>query len=41
MTPIAHCKRCDDRRTFELERIVELKRLDGPPPAEAQPCPDE
>ncbi len=41
LTLIAHCHLRDDRRTFKLERIVELKRIDGPLPTEAQPCPED
>ncbi len=40
LTLVAHCHLRDDRRTFKLERIVELKRIDGPPPTDAQPCPE-
>jgi DNA polymerase III epsilon subunit-like protein len=29
MVLIAHCHLRDDQRTFKLERIVELKRIDG------------
>ena len=41
LTLVAHCHLRDDRRTFKLDRIVELKRLDGPPPDDAEPCPDD
>ena len=41
LTLIAHCHLRDDRRTFKLERIVELKRIDGPLPTDAQPCPED
>ncbi len=40
LTLIAHCHLRADRRTFKLERIVELRRIDGPLPTDAQPCPD-
>ena len=30
MMLIAHCQLRDDRRTFKLDRIVELKRLEDP-----------
>ena len=35
---IAHCHLRADRRTFKVERIVELKRIDGPIPAELLQC---
>ena len=41
LTLVAHCHLRDDRRTFKLERIVELRRIDGPLPTEPQPCPEE
>ena len=43
LTLIAHCHLRADRRTFKLERIVELKRIDGPLPTDAdtQLCPDD
>ena len=43
LTLIAHCHLRDDRRTFKLERIVELKRIDGPlpPDGDTQLCPDD
>ena len=40
LTLVAHCHLRDDRRTFKLERIVELRRIDGPLPTEPQPCPE-
>ena len=41
LTLVAHCHLRDDRRTFKLERIVELKRIDGPLPTDPQPCPPD
>jgi DNA polymerase-3 subunit epsilon len=41
LTLIAHCHLRDDRRTFKLERIVELRRIDDPLPSVQQPCPDD
>jgi predicted DNA-binding transcriptional regulator YafY len=32
---IAHCHLRNDRRTFKLQRIVQLTRLDAPPPPAA------
>ena len=42
-TLIAHCHLRSDRRTFKLDRIVELKRIDGPLPTDpdTQLCPDD
>jgi DNA polymerase III epsilon subunit family exonuclease len=40
LTLIAHCHLRDGRRTFKLERIVELRRIDGPLPTEPQECPE-
>ncbi len=43
LTLVAHCHLRDDRRTFKLDRIVELRRIDGPLPTDAdtQLCPDD
>ena len=39
---IAHCHLRQDRRTFKLDRIVELRRIDGPvPDGDTQLCPDD
>src|SRR3954447_22567414 len=35
---IAHCHLREDRRTFKVERILELKRIDGPIPRELTQC---
>lgn len=42
LTLVAHCQLRNDRRTFKLERIVQLTRIDGsaPVPRAALECPD-
>lgn len=37
---IAHCQLRNDRRTFKLERIVQLKRIDPNTPLPPEPCDD-
>lgn len=37
---VAHCHLREDRRTFKVERIVELKRIDGPIPVLPNACDD-
>jgi len=37
---IAHCQLRNDRRTFKLERIVQLKKIDPNAPTPPEPCDD-